>query len=178
MYLGLPWSIAFTSSTRTSARAGHAHWSHCRCERAVSELERTPPGQRVVHLLDEISDAVCHAADAAKFCAATHSSVAWRSAAQTASHEMQSYIAQLNTQQLLCDKLAATMEKSSVLSDAQKQAAGWTREEEIVGADLLREFKQAGMGQDPRVHAEYRRLTEFELHLCARLAHFEVCLRV
>lgn len=148
--------------------------NRCRCDEAIGQLRRQPPSREVVRLLDRISDSACHAADAAKFCADVHSDPAWRDAASAASDSMCEYIAQLNTKQVLCDKLAATMEAVEAASEQERQADGWTQEEVAVGASLLLEFEHAGMGQRQEVREEYRALMQHQQTLTAQLAHFEV----
>ena len=142
--------------------------SVCRCNKLVQQIAEEPPGRPVVHLLDDISDHLCHATDAANFCTQAHAHAAWREASRRAAHGLNAYMAALNTDKRLWTALSATMQHA-------EQAAGWTLEEHKVGASLLLEFEQAGMGHDTEKSAQYQQLTAREQELCAQLTQFEVC---
>jgi Zn-dependent oligopeptidase len=130
-------------------------------------VRSTQPGLEALHLLDDISDTVCHAVDAANFCASAHADSAWRSAARQASSELNGYIAKLNTEHVLWDVLNRSMSDESQLKD-------WTAEERSAGHSLLVEFEQAGLGFGKQKGKQYRELAGQEQALCAKLARFEV----
>jgi Zn-dependent oligopeptidase len=134
-----------------------------------------PPGRKALHLLDDISDTICHAADAARFCAAAHAEASWRSASLAACALLDAYIAKLNTESFLCDKLERTMEEADALTAEGRSEAGWTDEEQTVAASFLLEFRNAGIGYGEEVGRHYRRLIRREQGLSSQLALFEVC---
>jgi Zn-dependent oligopeptidase len=123
--------------------------------------------------LDELSDILCHATDAAAFCAAAHADPVWRQAAQQSHQHLQGYLAQLNTSSVLWTSLRRSMELAHQPSVVQGE--GWTPEEIKVGDSLMHEFEQAGMALDEDAQAQYRLLSMQQQRLCARLVEFEVC---
>lgn len=174
----------------------HIPRGSCRCNQLVQQVDEAPAGRGVVHLLDDISDRLCHATDAANFCTQAHADARWRAASHSAAQRLNAYMAQLNTDERLHRALSAAMQQAEHADrarsdddgaaadggagagagggDAAGGAAGWTQEERKVGASLLLEFEQAGMGQDEQKSREYRQLIAQEQDLCAKLLHFEV----
>lgn len=127
-----------------------------------------------MHILDDISDTLCHATDAAAFCGAVHADQQWRAAAQQASSTLQGYLAELNTTATLWHALQASMESAHRLSPWDVRESAWTVEEIKVGDSLLHEFRQAGMALEPHVQAQYRELAAKEQELIMALFSFEV----
>lgn len=146
----------------------------CRCNSLVKASQASQPGRQVVHILDEISDTLCHATDAAAFCGAVHVDQQWRSAAQQASQRLQGYLAELNTTTVLWSSLQASMQSVHGLSPQEQATSGWTGEEIKVGDSLLQEFRQAGMALEPQVQEQYRVLAAREQQLIMNLFSFEV----
>lgn len=146
----------------------------CRCNSLVRETQTSTPGRQVVHILDDISDTLCHATDAAAFCGAVHVDRQWRAAAQQASQHLQGYLAELNTTAVLWHALQSSMQSAHSLTPQQQDETGWTAEEIKVGDSLLQEFKQAGMALEPRVQEQYRVLAAREQELIMALFSFEV----
>lgn len=124
-------------------------------------------------MLDEISDILCHATDAAAFCGATHADPEWRKAAQQSHQQLQGYMAELNTSSSLWHSLRSSMELAHKPASSGEREA-WTEEEIKVGDSLIHEFKQAGMALDEGVQAQYRLLSMQQQRLCAQLMSFEV----
>lgn len=126
-------------------------------------------------MLDEISDVLCHATDAAAFCAATHADEEWRKAASQSHKQLHGYMAELNTSRVLWHSLRRSMELAhEPASCAGGEKEGWTEEEVKVGDNLMHEFRQAGMALDDDVQAQYRQLSMEQQRLCAQLVAFEV----
>ena len=140
----------------------------------MKQISATPPGRKALHLLDDISDAACHATDAANFCASAHADPAWRAAALRAARMLNSYMSTLNTDPTLWRALDDTMAATQAQPNAAREA-GWTREELKAGASLLLEFEQAGMRADNAAGGKYRQQMDQEQALCAQLVQFEVC---
>lgn len=127
-----------------------------------------------MHILDDISDTLCHAADAAAFCGAVHADEHWRAAAHEASRALQGYLTELNTTDALWHALQASMEVAHGTSPQQTHEPGWTAEEIRVGDSLLHEFRQAGMALEPQVQEQHRILAGQEQELIMALFSFEV----
>jgi Zn-dependent oligopeptidase len=151
----------------------HSAFIH-RCRREVQEVSRCQPGRRIVHLLDNISDGLCRAADAAAFCGAVHSCSRWREAALEASRSLTAYMADLNTSPDLWEPLKATMMLVHSLPPEEQRIRGWTVEEIKVGQSLLHEFEQAGMSFPASVRLQYRSLNGLEQNLSSKLMAYQV----
>lgn len=141
----------------------------------MEKTRTTPPGRAALHLVDEISDVLCHATDAAAFCVATHADTAWRAAAQKSHQQLQRYMAELNTSSVLWDSLRRSMELAHAPASSNLQAhEAWTQEEIKVGDSLIHEFQQAGMALNEDAQAQYRKLAAEQQSLSAKLMSFEV----
>lgn len=146
----------------------------CRCNALMQDVQTCSPGRGALHLLDEISDRLCHATDTAAFCSATHADPEWRAAAWQSNQKLQSYMAELNTSPVLWSALSRSMERVHQQPPEQRDQEGWTEEEIKVGDSLMHEFRQAGMALDERVQEQYRQLSSKEHTLSTALMAFEV----
>lgn len=144
----------------------------CRCDALVSRVHACAPGRELLHLVDEISDVVCCATDAANFCQVVHSDAAWKEAAQQASTRLNTYVAKLNTDNVLFEGLQASMEQADRSVGAGETS--WTAEDLKVGDSLMHEFRQSGMGLSEGVQGRNRELVGHEQRLCQQLMQFEV----
>eukprot|EP00892_Ulva_mutabilis_P011909 jgi/Ulvmu1/9090/UM005_0185.1 len=144
-----------------------------KCNALVRDTQACPPGREVVHILDDISDTLCHATDAAAFCGAVHADKTWRSAAHQAQRTLQGYLTELNTTDTLWHALQASMEIAHGRAPSSADESSWTAEEVKVGDSLLHEFRQAGMALEPRVQEQHRMLAANEQELIMALFQFE-----
>lgn len=119
--------------------------------------------------MDEISDVVCCATDAANFCQVVHADARWKYEALQASQRLNAYVAVLNTDSVLFEGLQRTMQQAP-----SAPGQGWTAEDIKVGHSLMHEFRQAGMGLTEDVQRKSRELVGQEQHLCQLLMQFEV----
>ncbi|KXZ54341.1 hypothetical protein GPECTOR_5g423 [Gonium pectorale] len=149
------------------------------CDEVLSELLSTSPleGARVVGLMDEMSDQLCRAYDAAECCRNVHSDPAWRQAASRACVQLGAYIARVNHHEGLYSLLAAALdayEDSMEALDRREtpplsphQLAGWCRETVLVAQRLKQDMEQAGIHLPPEQRERMAALSAANGHFAA-----------
>jgi len=99
--------------------------AECRALAARLASPRTPPdGPAVVALMDALSDAACRAYDACECCRHVHGAPAWRAAAGAACARLGAYVAAVNHDAAVADKLAAAMRRYELGARAMAQGGG------------------------------------------------------
>ena len=105
-----------------------------------------------LHILDEISNAVCSVIDAAELCRNAHADPEWRDYADRAFEMLSSYIAELNGDDALYRSLLAVCSDPGVFG-----ALG--EEERRMATMLRREFERDGIHLPPEERGEIQEIT-------------------
>ena len=115
-----------------------------RCEeesyRLVENVIKVEPGIATVKAVDELSNCLCSVADPANFLSYNHPDLKIQEASMEAGFLIGGVVEKLNNEVALRDALAVAMEKSHQFK---------CEETRLVGALLLRDFDQCGLGLTP-----------------------------
>jgi Zn-dependent oligopeptidase len=114
-----------------------------RCDelRAWCRRADSPPGLPLLQQLDNLSDTICLAVDAAELCRNVHADDEMRAKAQTAFEQLSNYISQLNTDMELYQSLARSDDDPAVASQL-------TPEQRRMSHLLREEFERDGIHLD------------------------------
>jgi len=114
--------------------------------RLMETVINVEPGMKTVQAVDELSNCLCSIADPANFLSFNHPDREMQEASMEAGYKIGGVVEELNNKVALRDALAKAMEHSDKFKDEETQ---------LVGALLLRDFDQCGLGltADQRTNA-------------------------
>ncbi|KAG2434975.1 hypothetical protein HYH02_011974 [Chlamydomonas schloesseri] len=153
--------------------------TEARCDELLADILKCTPsdGVRVVQLMDDMSDELCRAYDAAECCRNVHVDPEWRHAAERVCVKLGSYISRVNAHtgmyQRLSEALAAYEAGAKALSNHTApelrpwQMGGWCRESVLVAQRLKQDMEQAGIHLPAAQRARVAELAAANGHFAA-----------